>query len=159
MGKDVNEYDWQYNDFFPETISTLRSLAAKGVIIGAASNSSGDRIKNWFKRKGVADLFQFYVSRDERKIYGVKPSPGPLFWVLLQIKRFYHFKKIDRSQVAFVGDLATDMMAGKRAGVITIGVLTGHSLKSELQEYHPHFVFSSIAEILPNLSCIFPNFQ
>ena len=159
MGRSVDKYDWKYNDFFPETEQTLRTLKQKGIIIAAASNSTGDRITSWFKRKGVEDLFKFYVSRDGRKVYGVKPSPGPLYWVLLKIKRHFQFGPIDRSKVAFVGDLATDIMAGKRANVTTIGVLSGHSTRNELQSLDPDFIFRDITEILPHLHEIFPSFS
>lgn len=158
MGRSVDKYDWQFNDFFPETEATLRKLKDKGILIAAASNSTGKRISAWFKRKGVDDLFKFYVSRDGRKVYGVKPSPGPLYWVLIKIKHHYHYQKIDRSKVVFVGDLATDIMAGKRAGIKTIGVLSGHSTFDELNSLNPDFIFNNISEIIPNLSKIFPDF-
>lgn len=157
--RDVDKFDFEYNDFFPDTEKTLRYLQSQGILIGAASNSTGKRITTWFHLKNVDDIFKFYVSRDERKIFGVKPSPGPLYWVLVQMKRFYKLGKIDFSRVAFVGDLATDIMAGKRAKVKTIGVLSGHSTRRELQGLEPDFIFNNITEIIPNLPKIFPSFK
>ncbi|MHA1560974.1 MAG: HAD hydrolase-like protein [Promethearchaeota archaeon] len=57
------------------------------------------------------------MSRDARKTYGVKPSPGPLLALLVKIKKYYNYPKIDRSRVAFVGDLITDVQAAQRAKI------------------------------------------
>ena len=159
IGRNVDEYDWKYNDFFPNTIKTLRFLQHKGIHIGFASNSEGERIKRWFQRKGIEDIAQFFVSRDERKIFGVKPNPGPLLAVLVKIKRHYNLGKINRSQVAFVGDLVTDIIAGKQAGIKTIAVLSGHSSITELESYNPDFILENISQIPKNLNRIFPSLK
>ena len=157
MGKKIEKYDWQFSDFFPGTEETLRNLHSKGVLLGAASNSDGERISKWFKLKNVDDLFPLYISRDERKTYGVKPSPGPLLALLVKIKKYYNFPKIDRNRVAFVGDLITDIQAAQRAKIKSIGVLSGHSIREELEIYHPDFIIPDITYIPKILEKIFPD--
>jgi phosphoglycolate phosphatase-like HAD superfamily hydrolase len=159
IGREVDEFDWKYNDFFPNTIKTLRYLQNQGIHIGFASNSDGERLKRWFQRKRIEDIAQFYVSRDDRKKFGVKPNPGPLLAVLLKIKKHYNIGKIDRTQVAFVGDLATDIIAGKQARIKTIAVLSGHSSKTELESYSPDFILENINQIPENLDRIFPSLK
>ncbi len=159
MGRKLNKFDWLYSDFFPGTEETLRTLQSKGIIMGAASNSDGDRISKWFKLKNVEDIFQQYISRDDRKTYGVKPSAGPLLALLIKIKKQYNIKKIDRTRVAFVGDLVTDIQAAKRAKIKSIGVLSGHSIREELEIYDPDFIIPDITHIPKMLPKIFPDFK
>lgn len=156
MGRKIAKYDWKFSDFFPGTEETLRKLESKGIIMGAASNSHGDRISKWFKLKKVDDLFPLYVSRDERKIFGVKPSAGPLLGLLVKIKKYYNFPKIDRNRVAFVGDLITDVQAAQRAKVKSVAVLSGHSIREELEIYNPDFIIPDITHIPDILSKLFP---
>lgn len=157
MGRKINKFDWLYSDFFPGTEETLRNLKSKGIIIGAASNSEGERISKWFKLKNVDDLFPLYITRDERKTYGVKPSPGPLLALLVKIKKYYNFPKIDRNRVAFVGDLITDIQAAKRAKIKSIGVLSGHSIREELEYHNPDFIIPDITYIPKILKKLFPD--
>ena len=157
MGKKISRYDWELSDFFPGTEETLRNLQSKGIIMGAASNSDGERISKWFKIKNVNDIFRLNVSRDERKIFGVKPSPGPLLALLVKIKKYYNYPKIDRSRVAFVGDLITDVQAAQRAKIKSVAVLSGHSIRGELEYYNPDFIIPNINYIPKILHKLFPN--
>ena len=157
MGKKISKYDWKFSDFFPGTEKTLRNLQSKGIIMGAASNSHGERISKWFKLKSVDDIFPLYVSRDERKTFGVKPSPGPLLALLVKIKKYYNFPKIDRSRVAFIGDLITDVQAAQRARVKSIAVLSGHSIREELEFYNPDFIIPDITHLPKILPKLFPD--
>jgi len=157
MGRKIEKYDWKFSDFFPGTEKTLRILESKGIIMGAASNSHGDRISKWFKLKNVNDLFPLYISRDERKTYGVKPSPVPLLALLVKIKKYYNYPKIDRSRVAFIGDLITDVQAAQRAKIKSIAVLSGHSIREELEFYNPDFIIPDITYIPKILRKIFPD--
>ena len=159
MGKTIRKYDWKFSDFFPGTVETLRILESKGIIMGAASNSKGERIEKWFKLKKVDDLFPLYVSRDDRKIFGVKPSPAPLLGLLLKIKKRYNLPRIDRNRVAFVGDLSTDVQAAQRAKIKSIAVLSGHSTQGELEYYNPDFIIPDITHIPKILPKLFPDYN
>ena len=157
MGDKIKKFDWLYSNFFPGTEKTLRILESKGVIMGAASNSQGERISKWLKLKKVDDLFPLFISRDDRKTYGVKPSPGPLLALLGKIKKYYNYPKIDRSRVAFVGDLITDVQAAQRAKIKSIAVLSGHSIREELEFYNPDFIIPDITYIPKILPKLFPD--
>ncbi len=157
MARKINKYEWQFSDFFPGTEETLRKLQSKGIIMGAASNSDGDRITKWFKIKNVDDIFPLYISRDSRKTYGVKPSPGPILALLVKIKKYYNYPKIDRNRVAFVGDLVTDIQAAQRAKIKSIAVLSGHSVREELKFHNPDFIIQDVNHITQILPKIFPD--
>jgi phosphoglycolate phosphatase-like HAD superfamily hydrolase len=157
MGKSIYKLDKLYSDFFPGTIETLRKLKNAGALIGAATNSGEERITSWFRIKEVDDIFENFVTRDDRKILGVKPSGRPLLGLLVKMKRFYKLGPIDKRRVVFVGDLGTDILAAKDAGVISVGVLSGHSTRSELEFFAPDYIVNGINELPLVLKHIFPN--
>lgn len=79
---------------------------------------------------------------DENPVYKIdchcrKPKPG----MLLDAARDFN---IDLSTSYFIGDHERDIEAGQRAGVKTIGVLTGQGLKGSVLQ--PDHVFESITE-------------
>lgn len=57
----------------------------------------------------------------------------------------------DRSEVIFIGDYWPDMQSGREAGVLTIGVLTGHENKEKLKENGADVVLGSVADLIPFL--------
>jgi len=153
----IRHYEWNYTKLIPNTRNILEWLQSHGYILGAASNSEGNRIKNWFHHTHIAPFFQYYISRDERKRFGVKPHPGPLLALLVKLKRAYQIPQIDKSRVVFIGDLPTDILAGKAAGIKTIGVLSGHSFRSELAEFAPDAIINDITELPIILASLFPS--
>lgn len=157
--KQMEKYDWKYNDFFPGTVEMIRSMASEGVVFGAASNSFGYRVENWFKHKELTDIIQCVVSRDDRKTLGVKPNPRVLVGLLVRMKHFYKWKRVDRSRVAFVGDNISDILAAKYAKVKSIGVLSGHATQHELEIAGPDFLIKSVSEIPAMFSKIFKGFS
>jgi phosphoglycolate phosphatase len=53
----------------------------------------------------------------------------------------------DVAEVAAAGDTAADVLAARRAGVLSIGVLTGHMTRDDFQS-HPHdLVVGSVADL------------
>jgi len=157
MGKSIEKLDKIYSDFFPGAIETVRHLRNVGALIGAATNSGEERIANWFKIKAVDDIFENFVSRDDRKTLGVKPSGRPLLGLLVKMKKFYKLGPINKQRVVFVGDLGTDILAAKDAGVVSIAVLSGHSTKAELEFFSPDYIIPDVTHIPKILQKIFPN--
>jgi 4-nitrophenyl phosphatase len=52
---------------------------------------------------------------------------------------------------ATIGDrVDTDMLGGRRAGLITICVLSGSSSRAEAEAFGPDFIFEDIADLLSN---------
>ncbi|MHA1746055.1 MAG: HAD family hydrolase [Promethearchaeota archaeon] len=159
MGKSIDKLDKIYSDFFPGTIETLRKLKSAGALMGAATNSGEERIVNWFRIKKITDIFENenYVTRDDRKTLGVKPSGRPLLGLLVKMKKHYNLGPINKQRVVFVGDLGTDILAAKDAGVISVGVLSGHSTRAELEFFSPDYIVDGINELPLVLNQIFPN--
>ena len=64
--------------------------------------------------------------------------------IILKVLNDYSFK---REEAVFVGDYRYDMLSGKKAGVLTIGVLTGHEDRKTLFEYGADLVIKSMAQL------------
>ena len=52
------------------------------------------------------------------------------------------------SNAVYIGDMAEDILAGKRAGVKTAAVLTGVHRKDKLAREKPDYMLGSVSEVL-----------
>lgn len=70
-----------------------------------------------------------------------KPDPLP-------IQEICRLSSADTARVVMIGDTPVDVMAGKAAGVTTIGVTWGYCKQSLLEASHPDYMIQSPAELL-----------
>ena len=96
--------------------AVLGALKARGLKLGLATNDTEHPARVHLERAGVLDLFDFVVGCDSG--WGGKPAPGQL---LEFVRRF----GLQASRVAMVGDSRHDLDAGRAAGMLAVGVLTG----------------------------------
>ena len=94
-----------------------------GIKIGVATNDHEATAISHLDKASIKSYFDFIAGFDSG--YGVKPEPGML-------NGFCTSTALQPSEVAMVGDSLHDLEAGKRAGMTTIGVLTGMAKKEEL---------------------------
>jgi len=147
MGMKFRKYEYLVNDFIPGTIQTLKTLYDAGIILGICTNSEGNRLPYWLKRKECEQYISAYTSRDDKHTYGIKPDPRPLLNLLVRIKRKHQLGKIDKTRVYFCGDNATDIWAAQNAGLKSVAVLSGHARKEELGYIGANYVFNSINDL------------
>jgi phosphoglycolate phosphatase len=69
-----------------------------------------------------------------------KPDPAPLLYVAEKLG-------IKPTLSCMVGDWITDVEAGKRAGMVTVGCLYGIGNQRELREFKPDYLVDSILEL------------
>lgn len=80
------------------------------------------------------------------KVYGreafqeCKPSPQPI----LEIQKIYN---VSATSTMIIGDTENDIIAGKRAGVITCGVSYGYSSKEQIKDLKPDLIIHSPSEL------------
>lgn len=101
----------------------LTGLAARGLALGVMTNDSEYSARNHLSEVGVEGHFHFIAGFDSG--FGAKPSPRPLL-------AFADHLGLEPDTVVMVGDSTHDLLAGRRAGMRTIGVLTGTAPASEL---------------------------
>lgn len=96
--------------------SILNALRVRGLKLGVATNDAETSAHNHLARAGVLDHFDFVAGFDSG--YGAKPAPGMCL-------AFADACALDPAQVAMVGDSTHDLIAGRAAGMVAVGVLTG----------------------------------
>jgi len=101
----------------------LADLAALGLALGVITNDSEYGARSHLESAGVAAQFDFIVGFDSG--HGAKPAPGPLL-------AFAKSMRLAPERCVMVGDSTHDLMAGRRAGMQTLGVLTGMASEAEL---------------------------
>lgn len=91
------------------------------------------------KRHGISEYFEVVVTTDDVK--KEKPDPASLIKAVTLLE-------VDPDECLYVGDLPSDIRAGKRAGVQTAAVLTGLSSRETLEKEEPDYVFENLEELV-----------
>jgi phosphoglycolate phosphatase len=91
------------------------------------------------KRAGIAHLFDAVITTDD--VPRGKPAPDPL----LECAKWL---SVDLAQMLYVGDTCVDIRAGKAAGTLTAGVLTGADDYPALKAEEPDALLESVADLL-----------
>ncbi|MFA3917604.1 HAD family hydrolase [Ruegeria hyattellae] len=118
-------------------IPFLDHLRGQGIKLGVATNDAEAPARVHLGGAGVQDRFDFIAGSDSG--HGAKPEPG-------QLLAFATYVDVAPEHVAMVGDSTHDLIAGRAAGMRTVGVLTG---PAPVQELAPHadVVLNNIGEI------------
>ena len=101
----------------------LTGLRGLGLRLGVMTNDAEAVAHAHLGQAGVSALFDFVAGFDSG--FGGKPSPEPL-WA------FCDHIGCDPSRTIMVGDSTHDLVAGRAAGMGTVGVLTGLATEADL---------------------------
>lgn len=103
-----------------------QGLSAQGYKLGVMTNDSTQSAQAHLKAAEINTYFDMIIGFDSG--YGAKPDPDPLLAFAKQVG-------LAPQDVAMVGDSTHDLIAGRRAGMQTIGVLTGLATQADLAPY------------------------
>jgi phosphoglycolate phosphatase len=120
----------------PGTEATLKSLRKKGIKVGIVTRNCEEAVRKVFP--GIDDFCDVFVSRNSVK--KVKPHPDHLTCVM-------ELLKTSGEEAVMVGDHITDIQAGKRVGMKTIGVLTGRIKKEEFERAEADYILRNASEV------------
>ncbi len=101
----------------------LDGFLARGLALGVMTNDTEFGARAHLREAGVEDRFGFIAGFDSG--FGAKPAPEPLL-------AFTNHTSLAPARVAMVGDSRHDLLAGRRAGMQTIAVLTGVATSDDL---------------------------
>ncbi|CUH75279.1 Pyrophosphatase PpaX [Tritonibacter multivorans] len=104
----------------------LDGLRTQGLRLGVMTNDGTHSTRRHLERSGVFDHFDKVICCDSG--YGAKPAPDPLL-------AFATAMTLPPAHVAMVGDSLHDLQAGRAAGMVTIGVLTGMAGPEQLAPF------------------------
>lgn len=128
------ELSWAENSkIFPDTLPALRELKSLGYKMGVVTNTSREAAARELSMHGIDAFFEVVITREDMKM--LKPDPEGLLLAL---------RKLNVKDFVFVGDLAHDSRAARRAGGISIIVNRESSDKPKVQADH---VVKSLREI------------
>lgn len=125
---------------FSDVISTLEFLKSRKIKIGLVSQTPRILINSVLDRFSISSYFDVIVALEDCK--SQKPFPGPLLRALDLVN-----SKKDRA--VYVGDMKEDIMAAKKAGIVSIAVCRNcsyHDRNTMLRE-NPNFIINNFAEL------------
>lgn len=101
----------------------LNDLRARGLRLGVATNASEGEARTHLQNAGIGNAFDYVAGADSG--YGAKPAPGMCLG-------FVEATGLAHARIAMVGDSLHDLKAGRAAGMVTVGVLTGLATEADL---------------------------
>jgi phosphoglycolate phosphatase len=120
----------------PGAEATLKSLRGERIKIGIITRNCEDAVRKVFP--DINDFCDVFVSRNSVK--KVKPHPDHLTHAMQLLKT-------SGEESVMVGDHITDIQAGKRVGMKTIGVLTGRTKKEEFERAGADYILRDASEV------------
>ena len=120
-------------------VPLLEELRRRGLRIGLATNDTERPARSHLAAHDLTHLFDFVAGYDSG--HGAKPGPGMCL-------AFAKATDLAPHQIAMIGDSLHDLEAGRAAGMVRVGVLTGMATESDLKP-HADVVLSDIGA-LPN---------
>ena len=126
---------------FPEVENALRKLQSLKINLAIVSNIPSDFLREHLQRFRIERFFKVVTGQDDCEEQ--KPSPEPILITLRKLKS-------DPNLSAYVGDMEEDIIAGKRAKVITIAICRkeGYHPCWRLRRRKPNFVISSLWDLM-----------
>jgi HAD superfamily hydrolase (TIGR01509 family) len=138
----VATYERRHRDLvklFEGMDSLLADLHAQDVKLAVVPGKSRNTALMTLEILGVRDRFDVVYAGDD--VERQKPDPMAL---VLALNDLAHD---DPASAAMIGDSAADVIAGKGAGVVTIGVLWGSPDHADLLQAGPDIVCDSVADL------------
>ena len=124
---------------FPGVVETLSVLRRMGFTLTIASSRSHASLVELTQNMGIANNMSYLLGADDVK--EAKPNPEP---VLNTIAAMHY----DAAHTLVVGDMAVDILMGKRAGANTCGVTWGNGTVEELEEVGADYIIHKMEDII-----------
>ena len=129
---------------FPEVKGVLQELRKRRVILGVASNIPTLFLREHLRKFKIYDYFDVITGQEDCDEQ--KPSPKP---ILVTVEGL----GVRPQEAMYVGDMEEDIIAGKRANVVTVAIVRDESYhpRWRLERQKPDFLISNLSELL--LAC------
>jgi pyrophosphatase PpaX len=124
---------------FSETVAVLQLLRDAGLRLAAITSRSRRTSVHTIERAGLAGYLDLILSAED--VTAIKPDPAPIRLALEHLD-------VPPAATLMVGDTDADVLAGKAAGVRTVGVTYGFH-GAEILRHAPDFVIDSLRDLIP----------
>lgn len=118
--------------------SVLKKMEGKGVRLGALTSSRAVAIRP-LSNHGLSHYFKVIMTREDG--FPQKPAPDGILECLRRMK-------VAPNEAIVIGDTPLDIRAGKAAGTVTIGVLSGIGTRAQLEAEAPTAIVEHISQLL-----------
>jgi HAD superfamily hydrolase (TIGR01549 family) len=125
---------------FACTRELVQRLQRDGRRVVIASSAAGDELEHYKRVAHIDDLVHEAASSDDAE--HSKPAPDIFQAALAQLNG------TPREQVIVIGDSPYDAEAARKAGLRSIGVLSGHFPEAELREAGCSAIYRDVADLL-----------
>ena len=125
--------------WLPHARRVLKTLKKRGALLAIASNRPMPFTKKILKVLDAQRIFDAVRCADQ--VRRGKPHPQMLHDILRRLK-------VARADAVYVGDMPIDIQAGRRAGLATVGVVTGSSGSGELRASRPTRLIRKLQDLL-----------
>ena len=148
--KDVEQLKAEYRDYqnehirelikpFPGCIDLLKALQERGIRCGLVSTRRTDSMELHLEMFGMTDYFQTIIGTD--KVANNKPDPEGIFKAMDELG-------VVREETMYVGDSASDIMAGHQAGVLTAGIITNENKRQAVEMAGPDYMLKELISLV-----------
>lgn len=120
-----------------EMLGALKEMGVKTAILSNKPDSTAKKVSDALFEGGLIDVC--YGGRDG---IALKPDPAGVFEILKEFG-------VEKDEVLYIGDTATDIKTAKNAGLTNIGVLWGFRDRAELESAGADYIISHPREIVP----------
>ncbi|MDQ2977428.1 MAG: HAD-IA family hydrolase [Acidobacteriota bacterium] len=122
---------------------TIAELHRNGYRLGIVSSGSDCRVRREIKELGMEGLFEVIVCNEQMD--NKKPHPEGLETAMLLLG-------CPPDKTCYVGDSPQDIVMGKRAGMLTVGVRSDYPTSWQLKSFDPDIYLESLSELSNHFS-------
>lgn len=137
----LNYYNKRKTKLFPNSIETLKQLKFIDFQVGLVTGGTRSRVEKELKKSHIHDLFDVIIYGSDVQKEDLKPSSTQIIIALQRLEA-------KSRETLYVGDTPIDVLAGKKAEVITVAVTWGFSTAERLKQAKPDFIVYSFSELM-----------
>jgi len=126
---------------FPGVRETLETLRTKGFRLATATTKLSAGTRRVLTHFAIAEHFDQIQGSDN-----IPYKPDPFI-----ITKILEEQSWEKSESLMVGDTDNDIMAGKRASILTCGVTYGSLTREQMEQLNPDIIIHSLPELLFHL--------
>ena len=123
---------------YPDTVETLRILAAAGFLLCCVTNKSSRFALPLLQQAGLAGFFELTLCADAPELR--KPSPALLLEACRRLE-------VPTREMLYVGDTHTDIVAAHAAGCAAVAVTFGYHKSGMLDTVAPEAIVPTLLDV------------
>lgn len=133
----------EFTKLYPGTLETLAIIKTTGYRTGVVTSKRKESAAAGMTLTGLNGYVEIAVAVED----AAKPKPNPE-----PVLKALGLLSTQPEEAVYVGDSWYDVLAGKHAGVTTVGVTWGMATRDQLEEHSPDFIVDTWEEFLATLS-------